>query len=84
LSGISRRDSFLFTTLKSETAWNTVVTCGMPLPCTRLKAFDSVHRRARRIIGNESLTQAKLHSLQHRRNVACLAVFYRIYKDFGE
>ncbi|CAH2267882.1 jg13013 [Pararge aegeria aegeria] len=28
------------------------------------------------------VTQAKLHSLQHRRNVACLAVFFRIY--FGE
>ncbi|CAH2216719.1 jg26030 [Pararge aegeria aegeria] len=48
----------------------------------QLEALDSVDRRARRIIGDNSLTQAKLHSLQHRRNVACLSVFYRIY--FGE
>ncbi|CAH2236486.1 jg21246 [Pararge aegeria aegeria] len=45
----------------------------------QLKALDSVDRRARRIIGDKSLTQAKQHSLQHRRNVACLSVFYRIY-----
>ncbi|CAH2235027.1 jg1297 [Pararge aegeria aegeria] len=45
----------------------------------QLEALDSVDRRARRIIGDNSLTQAKLHSLQHRRNVACLSVFYRIY-----
>ncbi|CAH2263442.1 jg13905 [Pararge aegeria aegeria] len=48
----------------------------------QLEALDSVDRRARRIIGDKSLTQAKQHSLQHRRNVACLSVFYRIY--FGE
>ncbi|CAH2251936.1 jg13822 [Pararge aegeria aegeria] len=47
----------------------------------QLEALDSVDRRARRIIGDNSLTQAKLHSLQHRRNVACLSVFYRIYFD---
>ncbi|CAH2238467.1 jg23938 [Pararge aegeria aegeria] len=44
----------------------------------QLEALDSVDRRARRIIGDNSLTQSKLHSLQHRRNVACLSVFYRI------
>ncbi|CAH2267266.1 jg14733 [Pararge aegeria aegeria] len=48
----------------------------------QLEALDSVVRRASRIIGDKSLTQAKLQSLQHRRNVACLSVFYRIY--FGE
>ncbi|CAH2252077.1 jg13875 [Pararge aegeria aegeria] len=46
------------------------------------EALDSVDRHARRIIGDNSLTQAKPHSLQHRRNVACLSVFYRIY--FGQ
>ncbi|CAH2217717.1 jg4306 [Pararge aegeria aegeria] len=39
------------------------------------EALDSVDRRTRRTIGNESLSQAELHSLQHRRNVACLADF---------
>ncbi|CAH2233488.1 jg27356 [Pararge aegeria aegeria] len=34
----------------------------------QLEALDSVDRRARRIKGDKSLTQAKLHSLQYRRN----------------
>ncbi|CAH2235287.1 jg8273 [Pararge aegeria aegeria] len=45
----------------------------------KLEALDSVDHHARRIIGDKSITQAKLHSLQHRRNVTCLSVFYRIY-----
>ncbi|CAH2244257.1 jg20201 [Pararge aegeria aegeria] len=45
----------------------------------QLEALDSVDRRGMTIIGDKSITQAKLHSLQHRRNVACLSVFYRIY-----
>ncbi|CAH2232763.1 jg15509 [Pararge aegeria aegeria] len=32
----------------------------------QFEALDSVDRRARRIIGDNSLTQSKLHSLQHR------------------
>ena len=48
----------------------------------QLAALDSVDRRARRIIGNEALCNAKLQTLDHRRKVACLSVFYRIY--FGE
>ncbi|CAH2242801.1 jg25120 [Pararge aegeria aegeria] len=48
----------------------------------QFEALDSVDRSARRIIGDKLLTQAKLHSLQHLRNVACLSVFFRIY--FGE
>ncbi|CAH2242596.1 jg14132 [Pararge aegeria aegeria] len=48
----------------------------------QLEALDSVDRRARRIICDKSITQAKLHSLQHRRNVACVSDFYQIY--FGE
>ncbi|CAH2268442.1 jg16874 [Pararge aegeria aegeria] len=46
----------------------------------QLDALDSVDRRARRLIGD--LANKKLKSLEHRRKVACLSVFYRIY--FGE
>ncbi|XP_045497535.1 uncharacterized protein LOC123695674 [Colias croceus] len=45
----------------------------------QLNALDSIEKRAIRLIGNESLTACKLHSLEHRRNVASLAVFYRIF-----
>ncbi|CAH2218238.1 jg25284, partial [Pararge aegeria aegeria] len=38
-------------------------------------------RRARRLIGND-LVVSRLQSLEHRRKVACLAVFYKIH--FGE
>lgn len=48
----------------------------------QLSALDSVERRARRLIGDKRLLDAKLHSLAHRRKVACLSVFYRLY--FGE
>ena len=48
----------------------------------QLAALDSVERRARRLIGDVKLVDAKLHSLAHRRKVACLSVFYRLY--FGE
>ncbi|CAH2237729.1 jg13478 [Pararge aegeria aegeria] len=43
----------------------------------QLDALDSVDRRARRLIGD--LANKKLQSLEHRRKVACLSVFYRIY-----
>ncbi|CAH2226749.1 jg805, partial [Pararge aegeria aegeria] len=46
----------------------------------QLDALDSVDRRARRLI--DDLANKKLKSLEHRRKVACLSVFYRIY--FGE
>ncbi|CAH2217778.1 jg19661 [Pararge aegeria aegeria] len=46
----------------------------------QLDALDSVDRRSRRLIGD--LDNNKLQSLEHRRKVACLSVFYRIY--FGE
>ncbi|XP_045510058.1 uncharacterized protein LOC123705358 [Colias croceus] len=45
----------------------------------QLSALDSIEKRAIRLIGNEALTTSKLHSLEHRRKVASLAVFYRIY-----
>ncbi|KAJ2947549.1 hypothetical protein O0L34_g17337 [Tuta absoluta] len=48
----------------------------------QLAALDSVERRARRLIGDIKLVDTKLHSLAHRRKVACLSVFYRLY--FGE
>ncbi|CAH2243564.1 jg12875 [Pararge aegeria aegeria] len=47
----------------------------------QLDALDSVDRRARRLIGN-NLVVSRLQSLEHRRKVACLAVFYKIH--FGE
>ncbi|CAH2243450.1 jg9366 [Pararge aegeria aegeria] len=47
----------------------------------QLDALDSVDRRARRLIGND-LVVSRLQSLEHRRKVACLAVFYKIH--FGE
>ncbi|CAH2243694.1 jg8754 [Pararge aegeria aegeria] len=43
----------------------------------QLDALDSVDRRARRLIGND-LVVSRLQSLEHRRKVACLAVFYKI------
>ncbi|CAH2226404.1 jg26617 [Pararge aegeria aegeria] len=43
-------------------------------------ALNSVDHRARRLIGD--LANNKLKSLEHRRKVACLSVFYGIY--FGE
>ncbi|CAH2210118.1 jg14194 [Pararge aegeria aegeria] len=46
----------------------------------QLDALGSVDRRARRLIGDQA--NKKLKSLEHRRKVACLSVFYRIY--FGE
>lgn len=48
----------------------------------QLAALDSVDRRARKLIGDDKLVKTKLHSLAHRRSVACLSVFYRLY--FGE
>nr|XP_026490096.1 uncharacterized protein LOC113396392 [Vanessa tameamea] len=47
-----------------------------------LEALDSVDRRARRLINNEKLSNSRLHTLEHRRRVASLSVFYRIH--FGE
>ncbi|CAH2241659.1 jg26959 [Pararge aegeria aegeria] len=47
----------------------------------KLEPLDSVDRRARRLIGND-LVVSGLQSLEHRRKVACLAVFYKIH--FGE
>lgn len=48
----------------------------------QLAALDSVERRARKLIGDDKLVKTKLHSLAHRRRVACLSVFYRLF--FGE
>jgi hypothetical protein len=48
----------------------------------QLAALDSVERRAHRLFGNDSTLKSKLQSLEHRRRVACLSVFYRIH--FGE
>ncbi|CAH2241140.1 jg11590 [Pararge aegeria aegeria] len=43
----------------------------------QLEALDSVDRRDGRLIGD--LANKKLQSLEHRRKVACLSVFYKIY-----
>lgn len=48
----------------------------------QLAALDSVERRARKLIGDASLIENGLQSLEHRQRVACLSVFYRIH--FGE
>ncbi|CAH2099017.1 unnamed protein product [Euphydryas editha] len=48
----------------------------------QLATLDSVEKRAKRLIGDPTLTDTKLQSLDHRRRVARLSVFYRIY--FGE
>lgn len=48
----------------------------------QLEALESVERRAKRIINDDALTNARLQSLEHRRKVASLSVFYRIH--FGE
>lgn len=48
----------------------------------QLAALDSIEKRAKRLIGDPALIDAKLQSLEHRRRVARLSVFYRIH--FGE
>ncbi|KAJ8722965.1 hypothetical protein PYW07_004145 [Mythimna separata] len=47
-----------------------------------LAALDSVEGRAKRLIGDPDLANSNLQSLQHRRRVASLSVFYRMH--FGE
>ncbi|CAH2230216.1 jg7922 [Pararge aegeria aegeria] len=46
----------------------------------QLDSLDSVNRRARKLMGD--LGNKKHQSLEHRRHVACLSVFYKIC--FGE
>ncbi|XP_050563537.1 uncharacterized protein LOC126912962 [Spodoptera frugiperda] len=48
----------------------------------QLDALEAIERRAKRIIGNDALVESKLQSLEHRRRVASLSVFYRLH--FGE
>ena len=48
----------------------------------QLDALESIDRRAKRLIGNDALVASKLQSLEHRRRVASLSVFYRLH--FGE
>ena len=48
----------------------------------QLDALESIEKRAKRIIGNDKLVESKLQSLEHRRRVASLSVFYRLH--FGE
>ena len=47
-----------------------------------LAALDSVERRAKKLIGDPDLVKSNLQSLEHRRRVASLSVFYRLH--FGE
>ena len=48
----------------------------------QLDALESIEKRAKSIIGNDRLVETKLQSLEHRRRVASLSVFYRLH--FGE
>jgi len=48
----------------------------------QLAALDSIERRAFRLIGEQHMAETKIQSLEHRRKVACLAIFYRLH--FGE
>ena len=48
----------------------------------QLAALDSIKRRAKRLIGYEKLVKTGLQSLDHRRKVAYLLVFHKLY--FGE
>lgn len=41
--------------------------------------LPSVDRRAKRITGAKKSVSGKLHSLEHRRNIASLSIFYRIH-----
>ncbi|CAK1595702.1 unnamed protein product [Parnassius mnemosyne] len=47
-----------------------------------LEALDSVEKRAKRLIGDLDLVETNLVSLEHRRRIASLSVFYRMH--FGE
>ncbi|CAH2094022.1 unnamed protein product [Euphydryas editha] len=48
----------------------------------QLEALESIDRRARKLIGDEMFASRQLQSLEHRRLVASLCVFYRLH--FGE
>ncbi|XP_045499434.1 uncharacterized protein LOC123697060 [Colias croceus] len=41
-----------------------------------------MERRAKKLIADPSLLSGKLYTLEHRRKIACLSVFYRLH--FGE
>ena len=55
--------------------WNTVVTSGGPT--CYLELLDKLQKRICRNIGPSLAASLKL--LTHRRNVACLTLFYRYY-----
>lgn len=48
----------------------------------QLEALEAIDNRARRLVGDDSLTTGRLQTLEHRRLVASLCVFYRLH--FGE
>ncbi|KAF9822784.1 hypothetical protein SFRURICE_019474 [Spodoptera frugiperda] len=48
----------------------------------QLDALEHIERRAKKLINDDALVEAWLQSLEHRRKVASLSVFYRIH--FGE
>ena len=45
----------------------------------QLATLDSIENRAKKLIGDTAIVEAKLQSLEHRRKVACLSVFFRIH-----
>ncbi|XP_047998106.1 uncharacterized protein LOC125235552 [Leguminivora glycinivorella] len=45
----------------------------------QLAALDAIERRAHRLFGDDPTIKAKLQTLEHRRRVACLSIFYRIH-----
>uniref|UniRef100_A0A2H1W7F5 SFRICE_013510 n=1 Tax=Spodoptera frugiperda TaxID=7108 RepID=A0A2H1W7F5_SPOFR len=48
----------------------------------QLDALENIERRAKRLINDDALVEARLQSLEHRRKVASFSVFHRIH--FGE
>ena len=48
----------------------------------QLDALEYIERRAKKLINDDALVEVRLQSLEHRRKVASLSVFYRIH--FGE
>ncbi|XP_045501382.1 uncharacterized protein LOC123698681 [Colias croceus] len=49
---------------------------------THLQALDSIEKRAKRLIAEPKLITKSFGSLEHRRRIACLSIFYRLH--FGE
>ena len=58
--------------------YGVLATFGIVQPNTNWRHW-SIEKRAKRLISDPALIDAKLQTLQHRRRVAQLSVLYRIY-----